>query len=112
MIIRLALLLGLTLLCGACSAAPAHSDVASLPQVDRSCRVDADCMVKDVGNCCGYYPACVNRDSPTFAEQVRQQCEKSGSAGICGFPEIEGCVCTNGQCAAQGTRAQAPAQTQ
>lgn len=95
----------------ACSTTPARADVAAVPEVDRSCRVDADCAVKDVGNCCGYYPACVNRTSPVFPERVRQQCEKTGSAGICGFPEIAACVCDSGQCAAQGTRPHAPPET-
>ena len=39
---------------------PARPAVAGVPDLDRSCRVDADCAVKNVGNCCGYLPACVN----------------------------------------------------
>lgn len=68
--------------------------------VDYTCRTDADCMVKDVGNCCGYYPACVNKDSPTFPEQVKAECEKQGLMAVCGFPEISGCRCVQGRCAA------------
>ena len=54
----------------------------------------------DVGNCCGYYPACVNKDSPTFPEQVKAQCEKDGMSSICGFQEISACDCIEGRCTA------------
>ena len=70
--------------------------------VDRSCRSDADCAVKDVGNCCGRYPACVNKDSPTDPAAVRAQCEKNGMASVCGFREIAACTCNAGQCEAAG----------
>lgn len=77
-------------------AVPARTVV---PEVDYSCTVDSDCAVKNVGNCCGYYPACVNKDSPTFPELVAKQCAEQGTAGICGFPEIRGCACVEGRCA-------------
>jgi hypothetical protein len=66
--------------------------------VDYSCQVDSDCEVKNIGNCCGYYPACVNRASPTFPDQVRARCEAEGMMSICGFPEISGCRCDDGRC--------------
>ncbi len=69
-------------------------------KVDRSCRVDADCAVKNVGNCCGYYPACVNQASPTFPEQVKKQCEAEGRMAVCGFQDVNACRCVQGQCAA------------
>jgi hypothetical protein len=72
----------------------------SANEVDYSCSVDADCTVKNVGNCCGYYPACVNRDSPTFPELVQQRCEAEGMSSICGFPTIERCTCIAGRCEA------------
>ena len=93
--------------------APARgSDTAALPQaarkppaellvkdgVDYSCSVPADCAIKDVGNCCGYYPACVNADSPTFPEKVKAACASSGMAGVCGFPSIQSCECLEGRC--------------
>lgn len=68
--------------------------------VDRSCRSDADCTVKDVGNCCGYYPACVNVGARPDPKAVQAQCAKSGMASVCGFPQISGCRCVKGQCAA------------
>ena len=68
--------------------------------LNRSCKTDADCTVKNVGNCCGYYPACVNVDAKTNPEAVQAQCAKSGMASVWGFPEISGCTCVKGQCAA------------
>lgn len=68
--------------------------------VDRSCTTDADCTVKNVGNCCGQYPACVNVDSPTDPEGVQARCAAEGRAGVCGFPEISSCQCVQGSCQA------------
>lgn len=80
---------------------PATAAAAAPPgEVDYGCRVDADCAVKDVGNCCGRYPACVNRDSPTFPEQVAAECARTGMSGICGYPEISACRCVEQRCAA------------
>lgn len=77
-------------------AVPARTVV---PEVDTRCDVDADCVVKNVGNCCGYYPACVNEDSPTYPELVAKRCAEEGVAGVCGYPEIRGCACVEGRCA-------------
>lgn len=107
-LLPLLLVLFATLLLSACAA---PEPLANPPQaapatpapgkvvVDTSCKTDADCAVKDVGNCCGYYPACVNKDSPTDPAGVRAQCQSKGMAGICGFPSITSCQCSNGQCA-------------
>lgn len=127
-ILRPLMALGLALLLGACAApgttpgtasgtapdaqadttAPVHrGPIPGAPtlggggsgdMVDRSCSTDADCTVKNVGNCCGYYPACVNVDSPTDPEGVRAKCAAEGRAGVCGFPEIAGCQCVQGTC--------------
>ena len=67
-------------------------------QIDRSCHSDADCTVKNVGNCCGYYPSCVNLDSPTDPARVQAQCARSGMASVCGFPAISHCQCVNNRC--------------
>jgi len=64
----------------------------------RSCSTDSDCAVKNVGNCCGYFPMCVNKDARTDPAAVRAQCEKDGMASICGFQEVSGCRCVNSQC--------------
>jgi len=87
------------------AAAPATRPVNEVakPQatndISRSCKVDADCAIKDVGSCCGYSPQCVNRDSPTFPEQVKAQCASEGRMSVCGFPSLSGCQCVQGQCA-------------
>ncbi|HEU0152898.1 MAG TPA: hypothetical protein VFQ84_06100 [Arenimonas sp.] len=64
----------------------------------RSCRTDSDCAVKDVGNCCGYFPMCVNKDARTDPAAVRAQCGKDGMSSICGFREISGCQCVDNRC--------------
>lgn len=66
--------------------------------VDSSCQQDSDCAIKDIGSCCGYYPACVNKDSPTFPEQVKAECAKSGMMSTCGFPSISSCTCKDNKC--------------
>jgi hypothetical protein len=73
-------------------------------EIDMTCSRDSDCAVKNVGNCCGYFPGCVNKSSPTFPERVKAQCEKSGTASICGFREISACICVEGLCAAGDTK--------
>lgn len=77
-------------------------EAAPAVTVDYSCRSNADCAVKDVGNCCGYYPACVNKDSPTDPEGVKAQCAKGGMSSVCGFPEISACTCNAGTCESAG----------
>ena len=76
---------------------PASSSAVAL---DRSCKTDADCTVKNVGNCCGYYPACVNVNSPTDPKGVQAECAKKGMMSVCGFPDISSCSCKQGQCEA------------
>jgi hypothetical protein len=66
--------------------------------LDRSCSTDADCAVKNVGNCCGYYPSCVNVNSPTDPAGVQAECAARGMSSVCGFPEVSGCQCVSGQC--------------
>jgi hypothetical protein len=73
-------------------------------EVDFSCQSDADCAVKNVGNCCGYYPACVNRNSPTDPQGVQAQCAKKGMMSVCGFQEIASCTCQAGRCEGQSTQ--------
>lgn len=96
-----------SLLLAACASGPARSiDPATADAVDYACTTDADCEVKNVGNCCGYYPACVNRESPTFPDRVKAECAKKAMMGVCGFPEIKGCSCVEGRCAAADETAQ------
>ena len=115
---RIALLLASLLLFGctdAIKSAPTDDKPSGAVELtkdanllDTSCTEDADCAVKNVGNCCGYFPACVNKDSPTFPDQVKAQCEKDGMASICGFREISSCTCSDGQCKDTGASIGSP----
>ena len=78
--------------------------------VDYSCRSNNDCAVKDVGNCCGTMPACVNKDSPTDPQAVRAQCAANGQMGICGFQEISSCQCVSGRCESEQSGGASPVQ--
>lgn len=108
---RLAFCLALATLLAACSASPAQpapqptkpppARVTPAPALDLRCRTDADCTVKNVGNCCGAAPACVNVDSPTDPAAVMAQCQASGRMSVCGSPQITGCQCVEGQCSAK-----------
>jgi hypothetical protein len=66
-----------------------------------ACAVDADCTVKNVGNCCGYYPQCVNVAHQPDPAGVQAACEREGRSSVCGFPEISGCRCEAGRCVAE-----------
>lgn len=105
----------LCLLLAACSFGPkpANSDPvppsavalqrpAATATVDARCKVDADCTVKNVGNCCGYFPACVHEDAAVDPEAVKARCAKEGRMSTCGFREISECRCNAGTCEAVG----------
>ncbi|WP_370451311.1 hypothetical protein [Lysobacter sp. N42] len=73
-------------------------DAAAALSPDRSCRTDADCVVKNVGNCCGAMPACVNKDARTDPAAVQAECARKGMSSICGFKPVESCECVAGTC--------------
>jgi hypothetical protein len=72
--------------------------VADALAPNRSCKLDSDCAVKNVGNCCGAFPMCVHKDAKTDPAAVQAQCAKDGMASVCGFVEVSGCQCVQGQC--------------
>ncbi|HVI60326.1 MAG TPA: hypothetical protein VM619_15830 [Luteimonas sp.] len=76
--------------------------VRQAPVLDHACKADADCAVKNVGNCCGAMPACVNKDSPVDPAAVQSQCAQDGRMGVCGFREISSCSCNAGRCEPAG----------
>ncbi len=80
------------------AARPGRTSVPGVPDLDRSCRVDSDCTVKDVGSCCGYSPSCVNKAARPDPKAVQAACADAGMAGICGFREIEACACVSNTC--------------
>lgn len=102
----------LALALGACAAPPADAGappagtdpvaVASGDplDLDTGCRVDSDCEVKNVGNCCGYFPACVNKDAQPDPGAVQARCAELGMASVCGFREIQACTCVENRCEA------------
>jgi hypothetical protein len=76
-----------------------QAESAATPvKLDFACKTDSDCAVKNVGNCCGAKPACVNANSPTDPEGVKAECARKGIMAMCGFKPIEGCQCVQGQC--------------
>ena len=80
------------------SPAP-EKETEKTPSVDAYvCETDADCAVKDVHNCCGYYPRCVNRAYEPDIEAVRTSCQNSGLLSVCGYPEIDECACHENRC--------------
>lgn len=116
---RLAVLLSTLVLLVACTA-PASKQSDTLPGPNpfekpvaqspittntpaapsRSCKSDDDCVVKDVGSCCGYMPACVAKDAKVDPAAVQAKCAKEGRVSVCGFPVITACSCNQGVCQA------------
>lgn len=66
--------------------------------IDYSCDLDSDCEIKDVRNCCGAYPECVNLNAKVDPDFVNKACAKESMAGICGFDSIDACRCVNKKC--------------
>ena len=66
--------------------------------IDYSCQTDSDCEIKNVGNCCGYYPRCVNKNYLPDVESVVKECKEKGVVSICGFPDVAGCKCIENKC--------------
>ncbi|GEM_PF-2014555 len=66
--------------------------------IDYSCYTDSDCEVKDVHNCCGFYPGCANKNAITDPDKVREICASEGLSSVCGFPTIYACECVQNKC--------------
>lgn len=105
------LLMAVVLALAACAAPPPPSPapvpapapapapgVPGVPDLDASCRVDSDCAVRNVGNCCGYFPACLNKDAKPDPAAVQAGCAASGMTSVCGFREIQACACVANAC--------------
>lgn len=58
--------------------------------IDLSCVQGSDCQIKDIGNQCGYYPMCVNKNFIPNPPELDSM--------ICGFPSINGCQCIENKC--------------
>lgn len=82
-------------------APPALADAGASPLApDTRCTRDADCTVKNVGNCCGAYPACVNTAAHVDPAAVAADCARRGLASVCGFREVTACRCVANRCEA------------
>jgi hypothetical protein len=57
-----------------------------------ACSQQSDCVIKNVRNCCGYYPRCANVN----AVFEPPQCQ--GIDSVCGFPEVTSCECRANTC--------------
>lgn len=66
--------------------------------INYQCTKNSDCDIKDVHNCCGGYPKCVNKRAKVDPDFVRNSCKKEGLMSVCGFPTINSCICNNGKC--------------
>lgn len=66
--------------------------------INYSCKKNTDCEIKNVSNCCGGYPECVNKNSIADPDFVKKACIDEKLGGICGFPSIENCRCNNNKC--------------
>lgn len=85
---------------GAPAASAPGAASSGVPDLDTSCRIDSDCEVKNVGNCCGYFPACVNREARPDPDAVMARCADTGMASVCGFRDIQSCSCVQNRCEA------------
>lgn len=108
----------LLLLCAGCAPVPPHTPAAAQPPVRGAdaitgldahravslrCEHDSDCVVRDIGNCCGTYLACVNTRAQVDPSAVQKECREKDMPGICGWPDISACSCVEGVCQAAGT---------
>ena len=66
--------------------------------IDFSCTTDADCIIKDVHNCCGYFPQCVNKNYQTNPTLVDTLCKNEEVFSTCGYQEVTSCGCVEGRC--------------
>lgn len=86
---------------------PAAASSSLAPTINYTCRVNSDCVIKNIGNCCGYYPACVNKHSPAAPSAVQAECKRRGMMSACGFPAIRSCRCAARHCVAVNAAASA-----
>ncbi len=67
-------------------------------QINYSCGKNEDCVIKDVHNCCGYYPKCVNINAAVDPQKVKEFCKSGGRVSVCGFPSVSSCTCADNIC--------------
>ncbi|MBI2397357.1 MAG: hypothetical protein HYV17_06130 [Xanthomonadales bacterium] len=84
--------------CASTATVDADSATAAAASPTPSCQTDAQCTIKNVGNCCGAFHACVHVDQPVDAAAVKRRCEVEGLSSVCGQRDIAGCRCDAGRC--------------
>ncbi len=65
---------------------------------DRSCKMDADCAVKNVGGCFSDVETCVNKDARTDPAAVRDECRRLDMIGNRNIAPASGCSCVQNTC--------------
>jgi len=65
-------------------------------EIDISCNTCADCVVQDVGNCCGASLMCTNQAYAPDLGAVDKWCGDNMSS--CGWEDIDACACVDGVC--------------
>jgi len=101
---RILMIIGILVLLAGCAEMQVNNTTTAQANENKTvsnpyfCGNDADCVVKDVHNCCGYYPKCVNKDYTPDIAAVEKECKEKGMVSICGFADITGCKCVNSTC--------------
>ena len=66
--------------------------------IDTSCNTVNDCEIKNVGNCCGQLPKCVNKNYIPQPNFVSDKCEEEDLFSGCGFVAFNKCLCIDNNC--------------
>ena len=61
-----------------------------LTRIDYSCETASDCAIKEVGNMCGAYYKCVNKDFKPHPPELTHK--------MCGQLQIQKCDCIENKC--------------
>lgn len=60
--------------------------------LNASCKTDDDCVIKNIENCCGYYPKCLSKEAVLNPEEVERLCEGENATG-CPIASLGYCRC-------------------
>ena len=88
----------LVLLAAGCSGGEDYDLTSYYEEMNYACLEDQDCEIKDVHNCCGFYPLCVNTLAKTDPKYVESACIEGGLVSVCGYQLIVSCRCVGGLC--------------
>ena len=66
--------------------------------IDSSCQTNEDCVKKNVGNCCGEFPRCVNKNFEPAPDFVSEKCKDENLFSGCGFVAFNSCICKDTNC--------------